>query len=111
MKNLNLSHLKYFFDAAQAGSVGSAAAKNFVTSSTVSQGIRRLENSLGVSLLHHKKREFRLTGEGSRLLHDCDAIFRSIENLSTGLQGSEPSGPLRFASSHSLMSAFVLEAL
>lgn len=111
--DFNLTHLRYFYDAAHLGSVGLAAKKNFVTSSTISQAIKKLEENLSVDLLHHKKREFRPTDEGNRLLSECEKIFLSIKNFENEIQSgkSEPSGELRFASSHSIVSSFLLDTI
>lgn len=111
--DFNLTHLRYFYDAAHLGSVGLAAKKNFVTSSTISQAIKKLEENLSVELLHHKKREFRPTDEGNRLLFECEKIFLSIKNFENEIQSgkSEPSGELRFGSSHSIVSSFLLDAI
>jgi|GEM_PF-1445267 len=111
--DFNLTHLRYFYDAARLGSVGLAAKKNFVTSSTISQAIKKLEDNLSVELLHHKKREFRPTDEGNRLLSECEKIFLSIKNFENEIQSgkSEPSGELRFGSSHSIVSTFLLSAI
>ena len=59
--DLNISHLRYFLDSVEHDSLSAAAEKNHVTHSTVSQGIKRLEENLGVELLIHKKRSFVLT--------------------------------------------------
>lgn len=111
--DFNLTHLRYFYDAARLGSVGLAAKKNFVTSSTISQAIKKLEDNLSVELLHHKKREFRPTDEGNRLLSECEKIFLSIKNFENEIQSgkAEPSGELRFGSSHSIVSTFLLSTI
>ena len=108
---INLSHLKYFVDAVEAASLIGAAKRNHVTHSTISQGIKRLEGSLGVQLLLHKKRRFALTADGERLLKPCVSILQSVGNLRQACQSpGEVSGKLSFASSHSILSAGVLKA-
>jgi DNA-binding transcriptional LysR family regulator len=62
--NISLTHLLYFRDAANLGSVAAAARKNFVTPSAVSQAIKNLESTFSVKLLGHNKRTFVLTDEG-----------------------------------------------
>lgn len=41
--SLNLTYLKYFFDAVELGSLTASAKANFVTQSAISQGIIKLE--------------------------------------------------------------------
>lgn len=111
--NFNINHLRYFYDSAKLGGIGLAAAKNFVTSSTISQAIKKLEQNLNVELLHHKKREFRITDEGRKLLEECEKIFFSINSFEREIKFSkdEPSGILRLASSHSVVSFFLLPVI
>jgi len=111
--DFNLTHLRYFRDAAQQGGVAKAAAKNFVTHSAISQGIKRLEESLGIELVAHQKRHFRLTDAGKSLLLESDKIFTSLRNFEHQVELSHqfPVGDLTFGSSHSIVSAFLLEPL
>src|SRR4051812_16601116 len=99
--DFSITHLRYFYDAAISGSVVRSAQKNFVTHSAVSQGIKKLEESLDVNLVAHKKRHFHLTGEGKNLLKACEKIFESLEQLKDQVQLSqdEPVGELLFGSS------------
>jgi LysR family transcriptional regulator, low CO2-responsive transcriptional regulator len=108
--DLNLTHLGYFYDACTAGSIVASAEKNFVTHSAISQGIKRLEQSLGLELMIHKKRQFIITNEGRHLLKACERIFESLDHLQdqVKISNTEPSGELIFAGSHSVISSFLL---
>ena len=53
-------YLKYFIDAAESNSVSESAKKNFVTQSCVSQGIKKLEQTLKVDLTMHLRNRFKL---------------------------------------------------
>lgn len=81
MSQINLDHLKYFVDAAANQSVGQAARKNNVSQPTVSQGIRRLEQSLGVELLSHRKNVFELTEHGKTVSQAAKNIFEAVDGL------------------------------
>jgi DNA-binding transcriptional LysR family regulator len=113
MKDLNLSHLRYFYDSAKLGGMVAAASKNFVTHSTVSQGIKKLEQNLEIELLQHKKREFKLTDAGKSLLSECEKVFLTLKSFENQihLAKENPTGQVSFASSHSVLSAFLLEPL
>ncbi len=101
---MNFNHLKYFYDATAAGSVGKAAIKNFVSQSAISQAIRKLEEALDCQLLIHKKNSFQLTDEGRTVFQKCQDIFNSVQNLKNEvkLSKTEISGTLTFATSHSI---------
>jgi DNA-binding transcriptional LysR family regulator len=111
--SFNFTHLLYFYDAAKIGGVGASAAKNFVTHSAVSQGIKKLEQDIGVSLITHKKREFKLTDAGKALIRESEKILSSVRAFEQQVQRSReiPMGELSFGSSHSIVSAFLLGPL
>ena len=68
MDPFNLIYLKYFIDSAESNSVSEAARKNFVTQSCVSQGIKKLEQTLKIDLTMHLRNRFKLTEEGEIVL-------------------------------------------
>ena len=77
---INLIHLKYFCDAIRLGGLSAAAKINFVTQSAISQGITKLEKSLGIDLLAHHPNRLRLTPEGEFTFRQgLDILKRSTE--------------------------------
>lgn len=94
---INPYHLRYFVDAAKAGSLSEAARKNRVSQSAVSQAIRSLEKSLGFELITHQKKLFHLTDEGRVVLEQAEGVFRSLEQLAESVQniGSGYAGVLK----------------
>jgi DNA-binding transcriptional LysR family regulator len=105
MKKLpyNFLYLKYFCDAARLGSISKAAIENHISQSAVSQGIAKLEESLGQELIVHQPNTFRLTSFGERLSQKSRELFSTIRTLEEELIGEE--GELKrvaFASMHSL---------
>lgn len=106
---LNLVYLKYFCDAVRCGGASAAARMNFVSQSAVSQGISKLEKSIGVALLSHQPNRFRLTYEGERLFEEAGKIFRSIEATEESLleEIGESRGQLNFACTHSFALALL----
>ncbi|MEO5666722.1 MAG: LysR family transcriptional regulator [Bdellovibrionota bacterium] len=101
---MNLYHLKYFYDAARAGSLVQAARLNGVSHPAISQGIRSLEEKLGVELMVHAKRRFELTTEGTLLLERAAETFEHMDALNAALTSSDGSirGPLAIGCSHSI---------
>ncbi len=112
MSQINLDHLKYFIDAAKHQSVGHAARMNNVSQPTVSQGIRRLEQSLGVELLSHQKNIFQLTEHGKLVSQRSKSIFEAIDLLKHSLvdEGSQK-GVLSIGAVDSLASHMLPVAL
>jgi DNA-binding transcriptional LysR family regulator len=105
-----LTQLEYFDALARERHFGRAAASCFVTTSTMSEAVRKLEAELGVPLVNRGRSSFRdLTPEGELLLTHIRRILadrrRLVEdltaaggNLSTTLRlGTVPSGDTRAA--------------
>lgn len=68
VRNLDLTALRSFATVAEAGGVTRAAGLLHLTQSAVSMQLKRLEDSLGVSLLDRTSRRIGLTPEGEQLL-------------------------------------------
>ena len=67
-RNLDLTALRSFVTVADTGGVTRAAGFLNLTQSAVSMQIKRLEDSLGLTLLDRTARAVSLTGEGEQLL-------------------------------------------
>lgn len=98
---LNLIYLKYFCDAAKCGSISASAKLNFVSQSAISQGITKLEQGLGKSLITHQPNKFKLTYEGELIVQHAQAIFEKIADLETSLVDAHEMGKMEFACMHS----------
>lgn len=104
MKTPNMTFMKYFYDAAENKSLAKAAILNFVTQPAISQGIHRLENSLDIKLLNHKKNSFKLTNDGVLLHKRCRDLFRLLSDIQSDIavNQKELTGSIRFGISQSL---------
>lgn len=80
-QKFNLSHLKYFFDAAEFGSVSLSAEKNCITQSSVSQAIKKIEDTLDVTLVEHKRNSFYLTKEGEFFFDKLRPLMLEVQKL------------------------------
>lgn len=67
-RNLDLTALRSFVTVADAGGVTKAAGYLHLTQSAVSMQLKRLEESIGVSLIDRSGRGVALTGSGEQLL-------------------------------------------
>lgn len=79
IENLNLSALKYFFDAVENKSLTKAASLNYVTRSAIGQAINRLEEWAEKPLITHRRKQFELTSEGEEFYRQMKESFLSFK--------------------------------
>ena len=92
----DLNLLRMFLAVAQTASFRAAADVLGVTRSAVSQGIRRLEDGLGVALVQRSTRSVRLTEAGERLHGQVAEPLRAVgAALEDALDDGPPRGLLR----------------
>jgi LysR family transcriptional activator of nhaA len=78
---LNYNHLHYFHVAAVEGSVASAAQRLGVTQPTVSEQLKALERTLGVTLFERTSTGLKLTEAGRLAFEHTSVMFRAGERL------------------------------
>jgi DNA-binding transcriptional LysR family regulator len=93
----SLGSLNAFVHAAELRSFTTAGQKLGVSSSAISKSVARLEDRLGVRLLHRSTRTITLTPEGALFLERCRRIFCEVEAAELELLQTRgmPSGKLR----------------
>ena len=79
-QGLELRHLRYLVAVADAGSFTRAAERIFITQSTLSQQIRRLEQIVGTPLLHRRREGLRLTTAGGVLLDASRNVLSLVDH-------------------------------
>lgn len=94
---ISLADLQFVEALARAGSLSGAARALNVTPPALSMRLKKLERSLGVSLVVRSSRRVRFTGEGEHLVHEAQELLGRIGALPEALarEGSGLSGPLR----------------
>ncbi|HET7817128.1 MAG TPA: LysR substrate-binding domain-containing protein [Sphingomicrobium sp.] len=92
-----LKQLQYLVALRQHGHFGKAAEASFVTQSTLSAGIRELENLLGLVLVERTRRVVRFTPLGARIAEKALRVLREAEELAdmARAQGKPLHGELR----------------
>lgn len=109
---LNLIYLKYFCDAVKMNSVSESAKINFVSQSAISQGIHKLEQSLGIELLAHQPNRFKTTPAGMILFEKSRGLFNQLSELESEILDPHGlSGEIDFACSHSFALAVLPKVL
>ena len=105
-EQINLSHLKYFIDTVELLSFSAAAEKNHVSRPAISQGIKRLEDMLGIQLLIHQKNALILTKDGENFYRRGKA---SLEAFKVHFQNKNgPGNSLKVGCSSSLVDKYLI---
>src|SRR5262245_24573889 len=97
----SLDDLAWFLRVARAGSLSAAAVQLGVPKSTLSRRLARMEDSLGVALVHRNSHAFRLTDAGSRLVQEAWPLVDRLEGLAADLASNQAAdkGLVRFTAS------------
>lgn len=106
---MELRHLRYFLRIAELNNLSRAAKQVFVSQSTLSHGLRQLEEELGTPLFDRIGRRIRLTQAGSifrdyaaRALNEVERGITTLQELK-GLEG----GTLNFGVIPAFQASFV----
>jgi LysR family hydrogen peroxide-inducible transcriptional activator len=94
----SLRQLAYLVELSERLNFHAAAQAQFVTQSTLSAGIKELENLLGVQLVERDKRTVRLTDAGEKVTEQArDLLAEAHDLMETARSAAAPlSGALRF---------------
>jgi DNA-binding transcriptional LysR family regulator len=94
-----LKRMSVFASVVEQGSMTRAARRLGLSTSAVSQQIRLLERSGGVTLLHRTTRKLTLTETGARFAEHCSAMVRAARQARELLVQAQdaPEGELRIA--------------
>lgn len=105
--------MRYFLEVARTGSVNQAASRLFVSPSSVSRQVVRLEESLGTQLFERQPTGMELTSAGVRLaghlntaLLDAQFVIDQVQDL-----GLRSAGRVRVCCAEGLASGFMLNVL
>jgi len=77
---IELRHLRYFVELADAGSFTHAAERMFIAQPTLSQQIRRLEEIVGTPLLQRRREGLQLTKAGAVLLDAARTVLSLVDH-------------------------------
>jgi DNA-binding transcriptional LysR family regulator len=102
-----LPGMAVFATAADCGSFTAAAAKLGVSTSAVSQAVRRLEQHFETTLFNRTTRQLALTADGEAFLEHCQNMIIEAESAAKRLnsRSSNLFGTLRISAPHGLANA------
>lgn len=78
---MNLRDLKYLVALAEHRHFGRAADACFVSQPTLSTQLKKLEETLGVTLIERNRRRVILTPVGESIVAQADTVLRSVDQL------------------------------
>jgi len=78
---MNVQQIEYVIAVSKSRTFGEAADKCFVTQSTLSTMVARLESELGIIIFDRKTKPVTVTIEGEEILKQLKIISREIANL------------------------------
>jgi DNA-binding transcriptional LysR family regulator len=95
LQNLDLGTLRSFVTIAEFGSMTRAAGRLFMTQSAISMQIKRLENSLGMSVFDRSSQGMSTTTEGEQLLHFANQMLAINDEAMGRLTSPDYEGQIR----------------
>ncbi len=102
-RNLDIAALRSFVTAADLGGVTRAAGQLNLTQSAVSMQIKRLEESLGQTLLDRSGRGVTMTAHGDQLLSYARRMLALNDEALTRMTGEAFEGELRLGAPHDVI--------
>ena len=95
LHNLDLGTLRSFVTIADSGSMTRAAGRLFMTQSAISMQIKRLENSLGLTVFERTAQGMSPTTEGEQLLHFANQMLAINDEAMGRLTSPDYEGKIR----------------
>lgn len=110
---MDLSDIKTFLRVVQRKSFSAAAAEMNVSQSTVSKHLARLEETLGVQLLHRSTQQLSLTDAGADFFARATTIVAELEEaqVAAAALGAGAKGTLKVHSTFGIGHSFVAPAV
>lgn len=97
MEWLNYHHLLYFWTVARTGSIAAASEELRLAPPTISNQLRKLEETLGEKLLRRSGRRLVLTDMGRIAMRYADDIFSLGREFADAMKDRPTGRPLRFS--------------
>jgi DNA-binding transcriptional LysR family regulator len=110
---ISLRHLRCFLEVTHTGSFTAAAARLFVTQSSLTATIQQFEETIGIKLFDRTTRRVVLTAEGETFRPEAESIVKqfeiAIDDLMALAEGRK--GLIRIAAAASVIYSFLVDAL
>ena len=110
-RNLDLTALRSFVTVADAGGVTKAAGVLNLTQSAVSMQLKRLEESLDLSLLDRSARQISVTAEGEQLLSYARRMLALNDEALQRMTADEYEGSITLGVPHDIIDPYIPHVL
>lgn len=110
-RNLDMTALRSFVTVADAGGVTKAAGMLNLTQSAVSMQLKRLEESLGASLLDRTARQIGVTAEGEQLLSYARRMLALNDEALQRLTSQDYEGEITLGVPHDIIYPYIPQVL
>src|SRR5262245_36828228 len=92
---MDIYQIRYFLAIVDTGNFSRAAERVHVTQPTLSAGIKKLEDELGVALFERTNREVKLTAAGEQFVNRARTISREMEQAKDEMKAVRTQAVLR----------------
>lgn len=99
---MDLYQIRYFLAISETGSFTKAAERLFVSQPSLSAGIKKLEQELGVMLFERGGRKVLLTSTGHLFLEKAQNILREYESAIHAIKGFKDQPNLKLGTLHTI---------
>lgn len=82
---INLNHLRYFYEVARSGNMRRAATRIGISQPALSKQIQALEDTIGLQLFYRTPKGLQPTGDGDVVFGFCERIFGHLRDLEGAL--------------------------
>ena len=103
MNNTNYNNYKYFYDVVKYNGFSNASQYILVSQPALSYSIKKLENDLGVKLLHRTNKSISLTKEGEDLFNKLKKIENILNENKTNILSKISIGVVRIIANNLLL--------
>lgn len=112
-RHVSLRHLRCFLEISQTGSFTAAAARLFMTQSTITHTIQQFEEEIGLKLFDRSTRRVTLTVEGARYVKEAEHLIQLFDTSISDLRATAQlqRGEIRIASAISFIELFMVDIM
>lgn len=82
---INLNHLRYFYEVARSGNMRRAATRIGISQPALSKQVQALEDTIGLQLFYRTPKGLRPTADGEVAFNYCERIFGHLRDLEAAL--------------------------